>query len=75
MREGGSLKNTFADRLNRTTMKTGQFSGIHRDSTVFRITYTIISVRDSAESEDLLFANSGVFQLPIESISVSEDGT
>lgn len=75
MREGGSLKNAFADRLNRTTMKTGQFSGIHRDSTVFRITYTIISVRDSAESEDLLFANSGVFQLPIESISVSEDGT
>lgn len=57
MREGGSLKNAFADRLNRTTMKTGQFSGIHRDSTVFRITYTIISLRDSAESEDLLFAN------------------
>lgn len=56
MREGGSLKNAFADRLNRITIKTGQFSGIHRDITVIRITCTIISVRDSGESEDILFA-------------------
>ena len=56
MREGGYLKNAFADRLNRTTVKTGQFSVIQRGDTVFRITCTIMSVRDSAESEELLFA-------------------